>query len=239
MKKNGIVFLLIVLIAAAASGCMRTTEITHEEPAGTADYTYIYEPATVYVPPTTEESAAGESTLPEPSSEPTAVPPATDAPATVPVSEESAVSEQTEPSTAPETTEGTTAEPSSAAEGEVDLSIRLPESNGTMAVSVDPANEYIKIVSQIRGVSVNLLAAVYSVPQSGQNYVFEFYSAGGRGVDDLRRVYLISDAGKITGVCAVSSSERENISATENWFDMNVLIKGLIFPKIAEELTVR
>lgn len=239
MKKYIVSVILIFLIGTAVTGCrLGNVNITQEETTGYVDYTYIYEPATVYVPPTTQETTAEETTFPETTVEPTTAAPATAEPTTVfvPVTEESAVPETTQPSTVAETTEEATETPSSVSDGEVDLSISLPEANGTMVVSADPKNEYIKTVNEVRGINVDLLAAVYSVPQSGQNYVFEFYSADGRGVDDLRRVYLINASGKITGVAAAASSERENISTTENWFNMNVLIKSLIFPKIAEQL---
>jgi hypothetical protein len=122
------------------------------------------------------------------------------------------------------------------AEGEVDLSIRLPDANGTMEVSLDPSNKFIKAVHNARGVDTSLLAAVYSVPESGQNYVFEFSSAGKRTADDLRRVYLLTADGAITSVAASKNTERENLSATENWFCMNVLIKGMVFKAVEDKL---
>ena len=120
---------------------------------------------------------------------------------------------------------------------DVDLSIELPEPNGEMVVSRDPSNVLIRTVHEARGIDTSLLVAVYSVPASGQNYVFEFTSAGKRTENDLRRVYLLDDNGKIVSVAAAANSERENLSVTENWFDFTVLIKGVIFPAVKDRMT--
>lgn len=118
----------------------------------------------------------------------------------------------------------------------VTLPIELPAANGTMEVSVDPLNAFIRTVAESRGVDVSLLAAVYAVPQSGQNYVFEFSDAGERSASSLRRVYLLTDDLRIKSVAAANAAEREHISMTENWFCMNVLIKGVIFPSVEEKM---
>lgn len=119
---------------------------------------------------------------------------------------------------------------------EVDLSISMPAKNGTIETDLSPENKFIKIVCDKKGIDAKLLAAVYSVPDSGQNYVFEFYDSDTFTADNLRRVYLIDSQGNITGIAAADSSEKENISTVENWFSMNVLIKELIFPAVADEL---
>ena len=120
--------------------------------------------------------------------------------------------------------------------GEVDLSIELPEANGKMEVSTKASNRFIAAVHAERGISVSLLAAVYSVPESGQNYVLEFTSETDRSVQALRRVYLLNKDGAVTSVAAADANERENVSVTENWFCMNVLIKGMILPAVQDEL---
>lgn len=119
---------------------------------------------------------------------------------------------------------------------EITLDISMPEKNGTMMTDCDKDNKYIKIVCKKRGIDSGLLVAVFSVPESGQNYVFEYKDEDGRTADDIRRVYLIDSNGKITGVAAVSASEKENISAVENWFCMNVLIKEVIYPAIKDKI---
>ncbi len=119
---------------------------------------------------------------------------------------------------------------------EVDLGISMPEKNGTMVVDSSVSNKFIQIVEDKKDIDPSLLVAVYSVPESGQNYVFEFYDDDGREADDIRRVYLIDSSGKITGIAAVKASERENVSSVENWFCMNVLIKELVYPAVKDEL---
>lgn len=142
----------------------------------------------------------------------------------------------TEKPTAGEAESSTEAETDAYSE-EITLDISMPEKNGTMVTDKDSDNKYIKIVNKKRGVSSALLVAVFSVPESGQNYVFEYKNENGRAADDIRRVYLIDSDGDITGVAAVSASEKENISAVENWFCMNVLIKEVIYPAIVDDIT--
>ncbi len=201
------------------------------------DYSYVYTPDTTAAPaPVTEEPAS----LPEE----TTLAPETAAPETAPTAP-----------TAPRPTEGSTAAPSSlapanetepapsvpslpatTAAGEVDLSITLPEANGKMEVSRDPANPFIRAVTASRGIDPDLLAAVYAVPESGQNYVFEFSSASARTAENLRRVYLLNADGAILSVAAANGAEKENLSATENWFCMNVLIKNMVFPAVKDRM---
>ena len=143
------------------------------------------------------------------------------------------------PTAAPTAPPQETTAPPEAAEQPADtvtLPIALPAANGEMQVSTSPDNPFIRAVSESRGRDVSLLAAVYSVPASGQNYVFEFTGADARTADDLRRVYLLSDDAEIRSVAASSAAERERISLTENWFCMNVLIKGVIFPSVQEKM---
>ena len=135
---------------------------------------------------------------------------------------------QSEQTTAEKPTENATAPTT-----EVDLSITLPEKNGTMKVETDASNKYIQTVIKDRHLRPELLVAVYSVPETDQNYVFEFTSSDFTA-DNLNRVFLLDNECRITGVAAVKSNERENMSSTENWFCMNVLIKGVIFPEIEE-----
>lgn len=120
--------------------------------------------------------------------------------------------------------------------GEIDLSIVMPQQNGSMYTDSSADNKFIIIVNEEKGINKELLVAVYSLPDTGQNYVFEFYTVSGRTVNDLRRVYLIDENGKIVSVSAVNSSERVGIGSVENWFSMNVLIKEVIFPAISESI---
>lgn len=147
----------------------------------------------------------------------------------------------TEPPSEAEPSAGTTAPavpaPSAgtaAPSPEVDLSISMPAANGRMEVSLDPANAFIAAVAA-GGVDPSLLAAVYTVPQNGQNYVFEF-SGAERTARTLRRVYLLDESAAVRSVAAADQAERVNISAAENWFCMNVLIRGVVFPAVEARL---
>ena len=118
---------------------------------------------------------------------------------------------------------------------EVELSISMPEKNGTMVTDKSEDNKYIKIVTDKKDVDADLLLAVFAVPESGQNYVFEFYDEN-MTAENIRRVYLIDADGRITSVAAVKANEKENLSSIENWFCMNVLIKEVVFPAISEDI---
>lgn len=118
----------------------------------------------------------------------------------------------------------------------VDLSISMPQKNGTMKTDVSPDNKFISAVHNKRKINKALLAAVFSVPESGQNYVFEFKNVNHRRAKDLRRVYLLDQDLNIVSVAAALDNEKERISSIENWFSMNVLIKEVIFPAIEDEL---
>lgn len=152
------------------------------------------------------------------------------------------------PETAEKETESETAVESSSAEEitasepsgelgeitEVELSIEMPEKNGTMQTSASAENKYIKAVSSDRDIEKDRLVAVYAVPESGQNYVFEFYDSDDRSKNELRRVYLLDSKCRITGVAATDAKEKEGITSVENWFCMNVLIKEVIFPAVED-----
>ncbi|MBR3767971.1 MAG: hypothetical protein IKL10_07010 [Clostridia bacterium] len=119
---------------------------------------------------------------------------------------------------------------------EIDLTITMPEKNGDMYTDKSSDNKYIRIVCDERGLEPQLLVAVFAVPESGQNYVFEFNDEAGRDVDDIRRVYLINSDGKISGVAASNGAEKEKVSSVENWFCMNVLIKEIIYPAVEKDV---
>ncbi|MCR5041256.1 MAG: hypothetical protein K6C36_04035 [Clostridia bacterium] len=122
---------------------------------------------------------------------------------------------------------------------DVHLALTLPEVNGTMVVTDSASNAYIMTVSSERGIPASQLVAVYSVPDTGQNYVLEFREPSPgqtqtRTADNLRRVYLINESGNIAYIAASDESECENITAVENWFCMDVIIKKMILPEIAD-----
>ena len=73
----------------------------------------------------------------------------------------------------------------------------VPEKNGDNKLSVDPDNEFIKIVTtKYPSVNPAALVAIYSVPDSGTNYVLQFKSKNNyeKSPDNLERVYHIGKA---------------------------------------------
>ena len=245
-----VALLLVVLFVAGLAACNSDIQ---SETSVTTTYNYIYTPS--------ETSTCAEETLSTALPEETTVLPeesesSTQAPAETTTQEATTAAPQTTspaettteiPQTAlvPETTtqtESTTQKTpettSTVQSADITLNMSVPEANGTMEVDVNEDNKYTQIVVSERNIDSSLLVAVYSVPESGQNYVFEFSAAGeeNRTAENIRRVYLIDSSGKITYVAAASSSEAENVSVVENWFNMNVLIKGMIFPAIEDRL---
>lgn len=213
--------MLIVCLCGCADSLPATETTQYDEYMTT---TVVLPETTVEI--TTEEAVATEAatTLPEETTqEQTTQPPVTEALTTQIMPEESTSAQAEETTTAVVFTE-------------VDLSVSMPEKNGTMVTDTSYDNKYIRIVCDKRGIDKELLVAVYAVPESGQNYVFEFYDVEDFTAENIRRVFLIDSDGAITGVAATKSSERENVSAVENWFCMNVLIKELIFPAVSDNI---
>ncbi len=187
-----------------------TTELCTEESTVEDENIALSEPSE-FTESITEEKSAGENT--------------------VTVQETSFAEENTGAQEVTSTEEKTTVQQPS---DEIELSISMPDKNGTMVTDKNSENEFIRIVNKEKGIAAELLVAVYSVPESGQNYVFEFYDENDFSSENIRRVYLIDMSGNITSVTATESSERENISPVENWFCMNVLIKEIIYPAVSE-----
>lgn len=236
MKPNRpILFAAAALLTAALSGCG-----AGRETPSVGEYSYVYESETlsapVYstsptVPSGTLPSTAPATTLP---TQPTTQPSVPDTAPSLPVPTTEVPTTEI-PVTLPPEVPTTDVLPTDA-QGRIDLHVELPDANGTMVVSTERTNPYIALVSAQRSLPVERLVAVYTVPQTGQNYVFEF-NAGARTVENLRRVYLIDRNDQIDSVAATDWNEAENVSQTENWFCMNVLIKNMIFPKIAGEIS--
>ena len=228
---------VIAVVAAVLALCGCSFFVTEFETGASdtaSDYTYYTSPAYTTAP--TSEYTSADTVVPG-TDVASSAPAVSTAPTASSYTQATTVPLPTATASAPQsTTASPTTGVSTTAEGEIDLSIQLPDANGTMEVSLDPSNKFIKAVHNARGIDTSLLAAVYSVPESGQNYVFEFTSAGKRTVDDLRRVYLLTADGAITSVAASKNAERENLSATENWFCMNVLIKGMVFKAVEDKL---
>lgn len=75
----------------------------------------------------------------------------------------------------------------------------IPDKNGENFLSDDPGNEFIKLIADKYDLDPASLVAIYSVPDSGTNYVLEFKGSGILGnkppfeksVDNLKKVYQI------------------------------------------------
>ncbi|MCH5197642.1 MAG: hypothetical protein J1E34_01940 [Oscillospiraceae bacterium] len=208
----------IVLFSLSFFGCTQIITEYPNAPSESSSSDELSQPEITDAPPSEDDQSENETVSEQPSSE------------------NNSVNNTSEPSSA----EITSSEPASAdvseSYEEINLSIDMPEPNGTMQVSLEADNKYISIIVSERNIDAALLAAVYSVPESGQNYVFEFYSSAERSENNIRRVYFINSNEKIESVAASKTTERENISAAENWFSMNVLIKKMIFPAVKDRM---
>ncbi len=76
----------------------------------------------------------------------------------------------------------------------------IPNKNGDNYLSDDPNNEFIDLVADTYNVDKKALVAIYSVPDTGTNYVLEFKASGlinktyEKSPDNLKRVYHIGVA---------------------------------------------
>lgn len=220
MKKVVLIFCAVMLLMLSAC-TLKLPEVS--APSG---YEYSYQTTDAAV----TEAETTQTAVTEPVTEVTIAPQVTQAGETT-----TGVTEQTTASVVPEPSSETATQPAEIP-SDMELNISMPGKNGTMVTDKSSDNKFVKIICSQRKIDSSLLVAVYAVPESGQNYVFEFTDAQVRTADNLRRVYLIDANGDITGVAAVDSAEKEKLSAVENWFSMNVLIKGVIFPAIEKEL---
>ncbi len=73
----------------------------------------------------------------------------------------------------------------------------IPDKNGDNELSDDPNNEFIDLIANTYDVDKNALVAIYSVPDTGTNYVLQFKAKGllnktyEKSPDNLYRVYHI------------------------------------------------
>lgn len=150
-------------------------------------------------------------------------------------------------SVVPNTAPAVSASPSVSASQQTDepqptLPETLPQPNGTMVVSNDPQNSFIRQIAEAYHIPAARLTAFYATPNTGQNYVLEWNgetAADGtllRSADTLRRCFLIDENGNLDSVAATDPDERENMSRVENTFAMQTLIKGVILPKVLEQI---
>lgn len=116
----------------------------------------------------------------------------------------------------------------------------IPDKNGENELNDKPTNEFIVLISETYNIDPEALVAIYSVPDSGTNYVLQFGNTGGlffkeyeKSVDNLVKIYHIGLApsrtisytdGKLTG------GTHYNCTAAEGWMTFR-LIKSDVMPQ--------
>lgn len=113
--------------------------------------------------------------------------------------------------------------------------------NGDNKLSDNPDNEFIQLVVEEYGVSEELLVAIYSVPDTGTNYVLEF--AGSRdkngnivkSPDTLSKLYHI-DQNKNIKVATHSGIGNVGVDASEGLLTIE-LVKKLVMPQYPDYFT--
>lgn len=113
--------------------------------------------------------------------------------------------------------------------------------NGDNKLSDNPDNEFISLVSEKYEVNPELLVAVYSVPDTGVNYVLEF--AGSRdsngniikSPDTLSKLYYI-DTNRNIKVATRSGIGNEGVDAAEGMLTIG-LVQKLVMPQYPDYFT--
>lgn len=110
--------------------------------------------------------------------------------------------------------------------------ITIPDKNGDNMLSDDPENEFIKLISSTYGVDTDALVAIYSVPDSGTNYVLQFKksligSTYKKSPSNLKRVYHIGVAPQREISYTEGLSNNYNCTAAEGLLTFN-LVKGTV-----------
>lgn len=105
------------------------------------------------------------------------------------------------------------------------------------AVSTERDNEYISLVSKKYKLDEATLAAVYTVPNKGTNFVLQFKKTDGevkRTPKMLSCVYRVDLNGKISKTCGrMSGIGNEKCSAPEGVMVFN-LVKKVLMPQHPE-----
>ena len=114
----------------------------------------------------------------------------------------------------------------------------IPNKNGDNYLSDDPDNEFIDLIADTYSVDKKALVAIYSVPDSGTNYVLEFKASGlinktyKKSPDNLKRVYHIGAAPERTISYTSGSllSGNYNCTAAEG-----MIVFNLVQTKVMEQ----
>ncbi len=123
----------------------------------------------------------------------------------------------------------------------------VPDKNGENFLSDKPNNEFIKLIADEYNLDPASLVAIYSVPDSGTNYVLEFGNTGGllkkeyeKSADNLKKIYNIGLAperkisytdGKLVG------GDHYNCAADEGWLVFS-LVKNNVLTQYPEYFIV-
>ena len=105
----------------------------------------------------------------------------------------------------------------------------IPNKNGDNYLSDDPNNEFIKLIASTYNIDKNALVAIYSVPDSGTNYVLQFKGKGllnktyEKSPDNLYRVYHIGLAPERTISYTSGLTGNYNCSAGEGALVFNLV----------------
>lgn len=114
----------------------------------------------------------------------------------------------------------------------------IPNKNGDNYLSDDPNNEFIKLISSAYNVDTKALVAIYSVPDSGTNYVLQFKASGlinktyEKSPDNLYRVYHIGIAPERTISYTSGSLITGNYNCTAA---EGVLVFNLVQTKVMQQ----
>ncbi len=112
----------------------------------------------------------------------------------------------------------------------------IPNKNGDNFLSDDPNNEFIKLIASKYNVDTKALVAIYSVPDSGTNYVLQFKGKGllnktyEKSPNNLYRVYHIGIAPERTISYTSGLTGNYNCSAGEGALVFN-LVKTKVMPQ--------
>lgn len=105
----------------------------------------------------------------------------------------------------------------------------IPNKNGDNYLSDDPNNEFIKLIASTYNIATKDLVAIYSVPDSGTNYVLQFKGKGllnktyEKSPDNLYRVYHIGLAPERTISYTSGFTGNYNCSAGEGALVFNLV----------------
>lgn len=100
------------------------------------------------------------------------------------------------------------------------------------AVSTERDNEFISLVANKYKLDPSELAAIYTIPNKGTNFVLRFKKGEGeiiRSPKTLSCVYLVDKNGKISKTCGrMSGIGNEKCSAPEGVMVFNLVKKALM-----------